>query len=142
MENTQNTPALLDKALEALIDDMKSREIGAIIWDLSQVGFQYLPEVTLSEDGKSRVARITGLYRYDGKLYLIEEDAANVSVDDYYVRDNEVKPSVVTLSEDVAAKELGDPRSEKGYTTEGSLEEWIVVADDYYQALTEYNPPM
>ncbi len=142
MENTQNKESLLGKALQDLIADMKSREIGAIIWDVPSAGFQYLPEVTVEDNGKSRVARITGLYRYDGVLYLIEEDAAGVSVDNYYDKDSEVKPVVVTLTEDVARKDLGDPRSEKGYTTQGSLEEWVVVADDYYQALTEYNPPM
>lgn len=146
MENTQNqtqgADRLLDKAIADLVADMQSREIGAIIWDNSTAGFQYLPEVTLEEDGKSKVVRVTGLYRYAGNLYLIEEDESGVSVDNFYDKDSEVRPTVVTLTEDMAAKVLGDPRDAKGYTTEGSLEDWVVVADDYYQALTEYNPPM
>lgn len=142
MENTQNTDSLLGKARQDLIADMKSREIGALIWDVASAGFRFIPEVTVEEGGKSRVARVAGLYRYDDVLYLIEEDASGVSVDDYYDKDSEVKPVVVTLTEDKARMELGDPRTKKGYVTEGTLEEWLAVADDYYQALTEYNPPM
>ncbi|MBD5204377.1 MAG: hypothetical protein HDS82_05845 [Bacteroidales bacterium] len=144
MENTQNqgSSQLLEKAIGDLMTDMASREIGAIIWDNSTAGFHYLPEVTVEENGKKRVARVTGMYRYDGRLYLIEEDVAGVDIDRFYDKDSEVKPTVVTLTEDMASRVLGDPRSEKGYTTEGSLEEWVVVADDYYEALTEYNPPL
>ena len=144
MENTQNqgSSQLLEKAIGDLMTDMASREIGAIIWDNSTAGFHYLPEVTVEEDGKKRVARVTGMYRYDGRLYLIEEDVAGVDIDRFYDKDSEVKPTVVTLTEDMASRVLGDPRSEKGYTTEGSLEAWVVVADDYYEALTEYNPPL
>lgn len=147
MESTQkyseSGTQLLDKARQDLINDMKSREIGAIVWDLSSVGFHYIPEVRVADkDGKERVVRVTGLYRYDGVLYLIEEDASGVSVDDYYNPDSEVKPSVVTLTEDMAGRDLGDPQGKEGFTTEGSIEEWLVVADCYFEALAEDNPPM
>lgn len=147
MDNTQNYSEsgaeLLDKACQDLIKDMQNREIGAIIWDLSTVGFHYIPEVRVSDaGGKEKVVRVTGLYRYDGVLYLIEEDASGVNVDNYYNPDSEVKPTVVILTEDVAAKDLGSPVNGKGYTTEGSIEEWLAVADCYFEALAEYNPPM
>lgn len=148
MENTKNysqaAGELLAKAKQDLIADMKSRGIGAIIWDVSTAGFQYIPEILhVSEDkNKTRVARITGLYRYDDTLYLIEEDRSGVSVDGFYNADNEVRPSVVTLTEDMARKDLGDPEAVKGYTTQGSVEEWLSIADCYFQALSEYNPPV
>ena len=147
MNNTQNYSEsgaqLLDKARQDLIADMKSREIGAVIWDLSTVGFHYIPEVRITDaDGKEKVVRVAGLYRYDGVLYLIEEDAAGVNVDNYYDPDSEVKPTVVTLTEDMAVKDLGSPENNKGYTTAGSMEEWLAVADCYFEALAEYNPPM
>lgn len=148
MENTHKYSKagadILEKAKSDLMEDMRARGIGAVIWDLSTVGFQYIPEIVhvSADKQKTRVARVTGLYSYNGTLYIIEEDRADVSVDSFYDRDTEVKPSVVTLSEDKAEKELGDPEAVKGYTTQGSVDEWLTIADCYFQALSEYNPPM
>ena len=130
---------LLGKARQDLIDDMKERNIGAILWDNATAGFQFIPEINLAEDDAEQpdVARIMGLYRYDDVLYLIEEDKADINFNDFYDEDTEVKPSVVTLTESVARGDLGDPTKEKGYTTEGSLEEWLTIADCYFEALNE-----
>lgn len=137
--NQAESQALFAKAKKAMADDMEARNIGAIIWDNSTAGFHQLPEIQLvsPENGKESVARITGLYRYNGDLYLMEEDKVNVSVDDFYNRDTEVKPTVVTLTEDMAEKSLGNPDEERGYTRQGTLEEWIVISDCYFEALCE-----
>lgn len=128
---------LFAKAKQDLIDDMKERNIGAILWDNATAGFEQLPEVDLGgeESAEPDVSRVMGLYRYNGMLYLIEEDKAHVDFNDFYDEETEIKPSVVTLTETVARKDLGDPTEEKGYTTEGSLEEWLVIADCYFEAL-------
>lgn len=130
---------LLSKAQADLIADMEDKGIAAIVWDLSQAGFPYLPEITLpdSTEENPKTARITGLYAYDGKLYLIEEDIADINFDDFYDNDSEVKPVVVTLTRDLADKYLGNPEKEAGYTTDGDLEEWLAIADCYFQALAE-----
>ncbi len=135
MENTD----LFGKAKQDLYEDMQSRGIAAIIWDNAMAGFDYIPEINLAEDEQEMpdTARIMGLYAYDGLLYLIEEDKARINFNDFYNRDSEVKPVVVTLSKDSALKELGNPAEEPGYTTAGSLEEWLAVADCYYEALAE-----
>lgn len=140
MENNESTNALFAKAKSDIIADMKSRGIGAIIWNNSTAGFQYIPEVVChskKDPSQSRVATIMGLYRYDDVLYLIEEDRANITFDDFWNEGTEVPPTVVTLTEDIARKDLGDPESAKGYTTQGTLEEWTAIADCYFQALTE-----
>lgn len=131
--------ALFTQAKESLLNDMQAHGLGAIIWDISTVGFHQIPEIVhvSAKDGKERVARIQGLYAYDGDLYLIEEDRAHVSIDSFYNHDTEVKPTVVTLTKDMAKESLGDPLDEKGYTTQGSLEEWTVIADCYFEALAE-----
>ena len=135
----QSAAELLDQAKKGLMENMAQRGIGAIIWDVASAGFHYIPEITHHslEKDKTRVARITGLYVYEGTLYLIEEDRSGVSVDQFYDPNTEVKPTVVTLSEDKAQKELGNPLSTKGYTTQGSLEEWLAIADCYFEALAE-----
>ncbi len=137
MENTD----LLGKAIEDLMEDMKNREIGAIIWDNATADFEQIPEINLAtEDSEMpEVSRIMGLYRYDDELYLIEEDKARIKFDSFYNPDTEVKPSVVTLTDNVAIKDLGNPEKEKGYTTEASLEEWLVIADCYFEALNLEN---
>ena len=141
MENTQAAEAaLLAKAKQDLINDMKSREIGAIIWDNATAGFPYLPEIlhhSKKDPEKTRVAQIMGMYRYDDVLYLIEEDRAPITFDDFWNPDTEAAPTVVTLTEDIALKELGDPEAVKGYTTQGTLEEWTAIADCYFQALNQ-----
>lgn len=141
MENTnKEVSGLFSDAKEALTADMKSRGIGAIIWDNETAGFPYLPEVVChskKDPEKSRVATIMGLYRYNGVLYLIEEGRAPIKFSDFWNPDTEAAPTVVTLPEDEAIKELGDPEAVKGYTTQGTLEEWTAIADCYYQALNQ-----
>lgn len=139
-ENIRAAQELLAKAKGDIAEDMKSRGIAAVIWDLSTASMQYIPEIMLRkpEEGKSgEVVRITGIYLYDDTLYLIEEDKAGVSVNEFYDRETEVKPSVVTLSEDVARENLGNPEGKAGYITSGSIEEWLTIANCYFQALIE-----
>lgn len=130
---------LLGKAKQDMMADMEAKEIGAILWDNSTAGFDYIPEIVLSDDDEENpeVSRVMGLYRFDGVLYLIEEDKAKVDFDAFYDKDTEVKPTVVTLTEVIAQKVLGDPRKEPGYTTDGTLEEWLGIADCYFEALDE-----
>ncbi len=130
----------IEKAKADLAADMKSRDIGAIIWDNSSAGFRFIPEIlhhSSKDPAKTRVARIMGIYNYEGTLYLIEEDRAPVKFADFWNRDTESAPTVVTLSEDIARKDLGDPEAVKGYTVQGTLEEWTAIADCYFEALNE-----
>ena len=139
-ENIRAAQALLGKAKEELADNMKARGIAVVIWDLASASMQYIPEIVVrdgADKSKAEVVRITGIYRYGDKLFLIEEDKAGVSVDRFYNRNTEVKPSVVTLTEDMAASALGDPEGKPGFTTAGTIEEWINVANCYFQALIE-----
>jgi len=130
---------LLQNAKADLLADMESRNIGAIIWDLATAGFHYIPEIVhhSMEKDKTRVARIIGIYAYEGEPYLIEEGRSPISVDEFYNPDSEVKPTVVTLTPDKARIELGNPQGVKGFTLQGSLEEWLSVADCYFEALAE-----
>lgn len=130
---------LLANAKKELMENMVERNYGAIIWDLASAGFHYIPEIVhhSQEKDKTRVARITGLYAYNGQLYLIEEERSGVSVDEFYNPQTEVKPTVVTLTPDKAESELGNPESRKGFTQQGSLEEWLAIADCYFEALAE-----
>ena len=142
MENTQDTTsAQLKEAKQKMIDDMEARGIGAIIWSIPDAGFHFIPEINhVSEkDGKEkrRVARVTGLYHYNGTLYAIEEDRAPIHFDQFYTPGVDVPPVVVTLTPDKATEDLGDPEAVKGYTTQGTLEEWLVIADCYFEALAE-----
>lgn len=141
MENTQKqSDKLFADAKQAMLEDMKQRGIGAILWNNATAGFHYLPEVVChskKEPDKTRVAQVMGLYRYDDVLYLIEEDRAPIKFDDFWNPDTEVAPTVVTLSEDIAIKDLGDPETVKGYTLQGTLEEWTAIADCYFQVLAE-----
>ena len=137
--NQAESQQLFEKAKKAIAEDMDTRGIGAMIWDNSSAGFHQIPEVIVisPENGKERTARITGLYRYNDEVYLMEEDMVGVSIEDFYNRDTEVRPTVVTLSTDMAIKSLGNPDEERGYTRQGSLEEWLVVTDCYFEALAE-----
>ncbi|MBD5357935.1 MAG: hypothetical protein HDR88_18940 [Bacteroides sp.] len=141
MENTQQSEnALFNKAKSALMEDMEAREIGAIIWDNATAGFPYQPEIlhrSKKDPEKTRVAKIMGLYRYNGVLYLIEEGRAPIKFSEFWNPDTEAAPTVVTLTESEAVKKLGDPEAVKGYTTQGSLEEWTAIADCYFQALNQ-----
>lgn len=134
-----NEAALLAKAKEQLIADMKEREIGAIIWNNGEAGFHFIPEIMHRSDRKDedRVARVTGLYRYDGTLYAIEEDRADVHVSQFYTPGVDVPPVVVTLTDAMARETLGDPEAVKGYTTQGTVQEWLTIADCYFEAINE-----
>lgn len=133
----QNEPQLLENAKEAIVKDMNARGIGAIIWDLSTAGFHYIPEITVGDGDKSRTVRITGLYSYDGTLYMIEEDKGDISVDQFYKPGIEAQPTVVTLTPGSALDNIGNPENKPGYVSGGSLEEWLVIADCYFEALAE-----
>lgn len=140
MEDTnKTTEKLLDEAKGHIIEDMQQKEIGAILWDNSRAGFHFIPEVVVGGDreGNSSTARVTGLYHFDGELYLLEEDKVPVHFTDFYTQGVEVPPVVVTLSEDMARKEFGDPLDEAGFFTGGTLEEWLAVSDCYFEALNE-----
>lgn len=133
------TTNLLQKALGQMADDMTQRGIGAIIWSIPDADFHYIPEIVVKDprDGSSRTARVTGLYRYQEKIYAIEEDAAGVEIEHFYRPGIDVPPAVVTLSETKAQEQLGVPSESKGYTTQGTLEEWVAIADCYFEALNE-----
>ncbi len=143
MENTKtyrnSVNQLLANAKQELAANMADRNIGAIIWNLQTAGFHYIPEIVhhSAQKDKTRVARITGLYACNGQLYLIEEDRSDVSVDEFYEPGVEVRPTVVTLTPAKAQEHLGDPDARKGFTQQGTLEEWLAIADCYFEALAE-----
>ncbi len=138
MENTNNNvSALLAQAKENLKKNMQDRNMAAIIWDLASAGFHYIPSVTL--DG-GKVLRVTGLYISGDSLYLIDEECKRANIDNFYDPDTEVKPTVVCLTPNVASGDLGEPTEADGFTQAGSVEEWLVVADCYFEALNEKSP--
>lgn len=142
MKNTtQGATSLIDGARQQLIEDMKSRGFCAIIWDLRTIGFHYIPEIVLgtNREGDDIVKRIGGLYAYNGKLYAIEEGAPGSETKNYYNPATEVAPTVVTLTESVAAENLQNPEESKFYTLSGSDQEWLVIADSYFEALNQTN---
>ena len=137
MEKEQNTNPF-SRAKEELRANMAERGIAAILWDVDEAGFHYIPETELpgSTEEDPKVARVTGLYSFNGELYLILENA-DIKFDEFYNPDTEVRPTVVTLSSDLAAKYLGDPDGREGFDPDGDLEEWLAVADCYFEALAE-----
>lgn len=139
MENTQtqDVAALIANAKGKLADDMKERGIGAILWNISTAGFHFIPEILITDGSGSKTVRIMGLYNYDEELYAIEEGTAPAHLTNFYTEGVEVPPVVVTLTEDLASEELGIPSASRGYTTEGSSEEWLAIADCYFEALNE-----
>lgn len=138
MEKKAAGADLLVNAKKELIANMKERGIAAILWDVNEAGFHYIPEVSLpdSTEEDPKVVKVTGLYVYDGDLYLILE-TAGVNLEEFYNPDTEVRPTVVTLSSDLASKCLGDPKHSEGFDNDGDLEEWLAVADCYFEALAE-----
>lgn len=46
MKNTSEK-VLLNEAVAKMADDMESREIGAIIWNVGQAGFHFIPEIEI-----------------------------------------------------------------------------------------------
>lgn len=142
MENTDNTAraeVLIGKAKEQLIEDMRSRNIAAIIWNLGEADFHYIPEITLGQDDKGiyNVMRVTGLYAYGDRLYAIAEDTPGTAMSEFYDRKTETPPVVVTLTQDIAEGDFGDPADRKGFTLKGTDAEWLTIADCYFEALNE-----
>lgn len=139
METTAaNSAKLFQQAIRRLTDDMQTREIAAILWDNATAGFHFIPETTLTDkDGKTQVIRVMGLYDYQGTLYLIEEGTAPVELTEFYTDGVDVPPTVVTLTADSATRYLGNPAKERGFTTRASDEEWLTIADCYFEALAE-----
>ncbi len=139
MENTNNNEAaLLAKAKEQLGLDMEQRELGAIIWNLATAGFHYLPELTVTDkDGKPEVVRVTGLRYADGTLYAIREGLEAADISNYYTPEVDVPPVVVTLTPSGARESLGNPEGKAGYYTVGTTQEWLAIADCYFEALNE-----
>lgn len=126
----------LHQALRQLADDMKSREIGAIIWNIPDAGFHFIPEISLTEsNGQTEAVRITGLYVYQNKVYAIEEDKPGVDMEHFYRQGIDVPPVAVTLTESKAFELFGTPSESRGLTCQGSLEEWTAIADCYFEAL-------
>lgn len=140
MENKQKAYGLLGEAKQGIIEDMESRGIAAIIWNVETAGFPFLPEIdhkSEKDSKKQRVATVMGLYRYDDVLYAIEKGRAPVEFSALWNPDTEAAPTVVTLSESAARERLGDPEKVKGYTVQGTIEEWAAIADCYFQALNQ-----
>lgn len=137
-KKTGATADLLGKAKSDLMANMAQRGIAAILWDVEEAGFHFIPEVTLpdSTEEDPKVARVAGLYSYKDDLYLVLE-TADLHFEEFYNPDTEVRPTVITLSSDLASKYLGDPEGREGYDNEGDLEEWLAVADCYFEALAE-----
>lgn len=137
--NIDRSDALVADAKGKIAANMLDCGIGAIIWDLGRAGFHYIPELIVGTDKKDEptVVRVTGLYAYDGRLYAIEEGTHDTAMRDYFKRGEDVPPVVVTLTPSAAAGDFGDPSGKKGFTEKGTNEEWLVVADCYFEALSE-----
>lgn len=136
---SDDAQALFERAKQDIAADMKSRDIGVILWDNARAGFHYPPVVSVSDsDGHTKVWEIHGIYRVDETLYLIGPGAA-VTVDRYYTKGVDTPPAVVTLNEDRAMRELGIPNMGRGYTRQGDVQEWLTIADCYFEALTLAN---
>ncbi|MCM1005404.1 MAG: hypothetical protein NC402_03810 [Prevotella sp.] len=137
--NEIEAKALFEQAKEDLLLDMKARDIGAILWDNEQCGFHFPPEVTVTNsDGKSDAWTIHGMYRVDETLYLIGPGAP-IGVENYYKRGVQTKPCAVTLTEDQATRTIGIPNEGRGYTTQGSVQQWLTCTDCYFKALDLLN---
>lgn len=135
MKNTESQN-LLHKALHALAEDMKVREIGAIIWNIPDADFHFIPEIVVTNpDGSSLTVRVTGLYLFQNKVYAIEEDKPGVSIEHFYRQGIDIPPAVVTLSESKAFELFGTPSESRGITAQGSLEQWTAITDCYFEAL-------
>lgn len=139
MDNTniEDKAKLLAKAQSGMLEDMKARQIGAIIWDNTRAGFHYLPEISISDGDKTETVNITGLYACNNTLYLIEEGEKAAEISNFYTEGVEVAPTVVTLSPNSAESIFGNPEKNRKFSTGGTLEEWLVIADCYFEALAE-----
>lgn len=129
---------LFSRAKADMAADLKARGIGMIIWDNAQTNFHFLPVVTIkASDGKAEVLPVMGLYLYDGTAYLIVDHDSPVRIGDFYTRGIETRPVAVTLDTADAVARIGNPAGKPGLTTAGSLEEWLNIADCYFQALND-----
>lgn len=138
MKTEEDTSKLLSEAKSRMIDDMAARGIGAIIWNIPNAGFHYIPEIVIGDvNGDPQSVRVTGLYHFHDDLYAIEEEVAGLETEEFYNPQTEVAPVTVTLSEDKARERIGNPANKKGFTTAGTLEEWVAIADCYFEALAE-----
>lgn len=138
--NNNSSTDLLGRAKADLAENMNQRQIGAILWDNATAGFPYLPEISLpmkEDQEEPETVSVMGIYNYGGVLYLIEEGESHVDFNHYWDPDNETKPTIITLTPDVAARDFGNPEGEKGFTANADLEEWLAIADCYFQALAE-----
>lgn len=133
----QEEAGLLEKAKNELAADMKEREIAAILWDNGQAGFHFIPEITVPTEKGERTVRVTGLYSHDGNLYALEEGFPRFELKHFFTEGIDVPPVVVTLTEDMAADILGTPSEKEGFTQSGNMQEWLTIADCYFEALNE-----
>lgn len=138
-EKDEETIKLVAQAKLKLGEDMKSRDIAAIIWNIGEAGFHYIPEIVVGQDknGVDIVKRITGLYVERDDVYAIEEGTPGTDITEFYTKGVDVPPIVITLTKDMAEKELGNPEKEPGFTRAGSGREWLTIADCYFEALNE-----
>lgn len=131
--------ALFQQAKDDIAADMRSRDIGAIMWDNEQADFHFPPVVEVTDsEGKKTPWKIHGIYRVDDTLFLIGQGAA-AGVENYYKPGIETRPVVVTLTEDQATRQLGIPNEGRGYTRQGDVQQWLSIADCYFEALTLNN---
>lgn len=138
-ETLDDARFLFEQAKADICADMSSRDIGAIMWNNQRAGFHYPPVINMKNaEGKSETWEIQGLYRVQDAIFLIS-DHASVNVDDYYEKGIETPPVIVTLTPDQATGELGLPSEERGFTRQGSIQEWLTIADCYFEALTLNN---
>lgn len=136
MNNTDSSSRNFEKARRELAVDMRSRGIGAIIWDNSTAGFHFIPEVTPADSqGNKDVVTVGGLYLFHDTVYVIDEKEGRFSIDNLYNPNYEIKPMVVTLDENDALRLLGNPVGNEAFTTEGTLKQWLTIADCYFEAL-------
>lgn len=137
--NCEDARLLFEQAKADICADMKSRDIGAILWDNDRAGFHFPPAVKLQyPDSKTSVWTIQGIYRIEDSIFLMS-DKTEVNVNKYYEPGIEEPPSVVTLTQSQALKQLGDPTEARGYTRQGSIQEWLTIADCYFEALALNN---
>lgn len=138
-QNLEDARLLFEQAKADICEDMKTRDIGAIFWNNDRAGFHFPPEVKLeNQNEKPDVWRIQGIYRIEDSLFLMS-DKADINTDNYYNPDAEIPPTVVTLTPEQALKELGVPTQARGYTQQGSIREWLSIADCYFEALSLNN---
>ena len=108
------------KAKSRLADDMRQREIGAIIWNIAEAGFHYIPEIKLDDPcgGKPRTVRVTGLYLYKGRLVRYGRRCRRFQCAELLYSRSGCAPGSGHSDPSVAGETLGTPSEEHGYTDE------------------------